>query len=129
MRILLDTSAYSNLLRGNKDVQEIIVSSEVILMSVFVLGELYAGFLGGNNSEKNLAILSKFLSKPSVIELHTTFETSRRFGQIKQQLKASGTPIPAVDIWIAAHSMESKSQLITFDKHFERIPGLHIHKF
>jgi len=35
-----------------------------------------------------------------------------------------GRPIPSNDIWIAAHAMESGSELLSFDRHFEEVDGL-----
>jgi tRNA(fMet)-specific endonuclease VapC len=34
--------------------------------------------------------------------------------------------IPINDIWIAAHTVETGSKLITYDPHFRHIPGLRI---
>lgn len=34
------------------------------------------------------------------------------------------TPIPTNDVWIAAHAMETGSDLISFDRHFAHVPGL-----
>ena len=36
-KILIDTSAYSHLLRGNEDVLEVLGRADLIYMSVFVL--------------------------------------------------------------------------------------------
>lgn len=126
MRILLDTSAYSNFLRGNTDVRNHIHSAEVLIMSVFVMAELKAGFMNGNRPEQNLSLLSKFLSKASVIEIQTTPKTADHFAQIKQGLRESGSPIPTNDIWIAAHSVESNSKLVTFDHHFTKVKDLDV---
>jgi tRNA(fMet)-specific endonuclease VapC len=38
----------------------------------------------------------------------------------------SGTPIPINDIWIAAHSLETGSILVTYDDRFALIPGLRL---
>jgi predicted nucleic acid-binding protein len=43
-------------------------------------------------------------------------------------LKRSGTSILSNDIWIAAQTMETGAELITMDKHFEKIEGL-IYRF
>ncbi|MFH1760016.1 MAG: PIN domain-containing protein [bacterium] len=39
-------------------------------------------------------------------------------------LKEQGTPIPTNDIWIAATAFEMGARLITYDKHFNNVPGL-----
>ena len=50
--------------------------------------------------------------------------TAYRFSRIALQLKQHGTPISTNDIWIAAQTMEHGGELITSDRHFERIAGL-----
>jgi len=50
--------------------------------------------------------------------------TSDRYSRISLQLKQQGAPIPTNDAWIAAQTMEHGAELITFDRHFEKIPGL-----
>ncbi len=46
-KILLDTNAYSRLLKGERAVLDILSSADIVYMSIFVLGELYTGFKGG----------------------------------------------------------------------------------
>jgi tRNA(fMet)-specific endonuclease VapC len=122
--ILLDTNAYTSLLTGDTRVLDTVASAEVVFMSIFVLGELYAGFRGGTKNVKNRNILEKFLVKPTVKILNATSETAEIFGSLKNNLKKAGTPLPINDVWIAAHAMETGSLIITYDCHFEKIPGI-----
>jgi len=39
------------------------------------------------------------------------------------------TPIPTNDIWIASQTMEHGAELITTDRHFEKISGLVYSRF
>jgi len=128
-KIVLDTNAYSRLLAGDNHVLAVTASAEVVFMSVFVLGELYAGFQGGSKQKENLEILKRFLTKPSVKSLHTTGETAEIFGVLKNSLKKSGTPIPINDVWIAAHAIETGSVIVTFDRHFNAIQGIRLWDF
>ena len=103
---------------------DIIGSAEIIYMSVFVLGELYAGFAGGTKERHNKQVLNRFLLKSPVKTLNATSETAKIFGMVKQELKKAGTPLPINDLWIAAHTLETGSTLITYDSHFKKIAGL-----
>ena len=125
-KVLLDTNAYSHLLRGDERIFQTISDANLVYMSIFVVGELFAGFKGGTNELSNKEILNKFLEKPTVKSLDATIETAEVFGQIKDALKQTGTPIPMIDIWIAAHAVETGSVLITYDKHFLKVRGLRI---
>ena len=123
-RILLDTNAYTRLLTGEEDVLDVIGTAETVYMSIFVLGELYAGFAGGIKERGNRDTLNRFLLKPSVKILNATSETAEVFGVLKQDLKKAGTPLPINDVWIAAHALETGSTLITYDGHFKKIAGM-----
>ena len=123
-KVLLDTNAYTHLLRGDKDVLEALGRADTVFMSVFVLGELYAGFKGGDRESANRAQLDDFLRRPTVRVLTAMQETADIFGTIKHRLKKAGTPIPINDVWIAAHATESGSYLMTRDPHFANVAGL-----
>jgi len=125
-KILIDTNSYAKLLAGDKAVLEEINYSDMVYMSVFVIGELYAGFKGGNKEKENLRLLRKFLDKSTVQILTATNETSEVFGNIKSELKKQGKPIPINDVWIAAHTLETGSVLVTYDKHFSHVPGIRL---
>jgi len=125
-KILLDTNAYVRFLRGDEKVMTYLAQADSVYMSVFVLGELYAGFKAGNKERDNRQILERFLLKPTVSVLDATMETADVFGLIMASLKKSGTPIPINDVWIAAHALETGSILVTYDDHFAVIPGLRL---
>ena len=123
-KILLDTNAYSNFLKGDHEILEIISESDIIYLSVFVLAELFYGFKAGSREKKNKDYLRRFLKKPGISILEASMETSRVFSEIKFSLKKTGTPIPINDIWIASHVMESGAELVTYDHHFLKVTGL-----
>ena len=125
-KILLDTNAYVRFLRGDEKVMTYLAQADSVHMSVFVLGELYAGFKTGAKEKDNRQILDRFLLKPTVSVLEATIETADIFGLIMASLRKSGTPLPINDIWIAAHALETGSILVTYDDHFARIPGLRL---
>jgi len=126
MRILLDTNAYSELLRGNDLVLEWLENSEIIILSIIVIAELLTGFKGGTKEKKNNAILQDFATHPKVQIVNASLKTAQIFSEIKHYLKLNGKPMPINDIWIASQSIEFDAKLISFDKHFKEIPKLDI---
>ena len=124
MRLLLDTNAYSNFMRGHENVVQLVRSADQLLMSPFVVGELLFGFRNGSQFEKNRAQLDRFLAMSVVELLPVTLSTSDRYSRIVMDLRQKGRPIPTNDIWIAAHAMESGAELLSRDKHFQEVPGL-----
>lgn len=125
-KIVLDTNAYTRLLTGDNDALETVSSAETVYMSVFVLGELYAGFAGGARERENKDTLQRFLMKSTVKILNATSETAEVFGLVKFNLMKSGKPLPINDVWIAAHALETGAVVVTYDAHFKSIPGLRL---
>ncbi len=128
-KILIDTNAYSSYLLGDEKVLNALSNANIVYMSIIVLAELLTGFKGGSQEISNNEMLQKFLKKPTVQILDATIETSEIFAEIKFSLKKSGNPLPINDIWIASHSVETGSVLITYDEHFTKIPGLRMWDF
>ena len=125
-KILLDTNAYVSFLRGDEKVMSCLARADTVYMSVFVLGELFAGFKAGSKEKGNKELLERFLLKPTVSVLDATMDTADIFGFIMASLRKSGTPIPINDVWIAAQCLETGSLLVTYDNHFAQIPGLRL---
>ena len=124
MRILLDSNAYSHLKRGHDRLVEIVRSSEQILLPLVVIGELLYGFRNGSRPERNTRELHAFLDTPHVSIAAMSLTTADRYSRIAAALRAKGRPIPSNDIWIAAHTMETGADLVSYDRHFDHIDGL-----
>ena len=125
-KILIDTSAYSQLLRGSTEVLDELGRADLVYMSVFVLGELHTGFKSGSQEAQNRDRLERFLSRPTVRIFPATRETAEVFAAIKYALRKADTPLPINDVWVAAHAIETGSVLVTFDSHFKEIRGLRL---
>jgi tRNA(fMet)-specific endonuclease VapC len=123
-RILIDTNAYSAMLSGDDRIADVLATSEAILLSPVVMGELYDGFLNGSRYQENHRILERFRGRPRTIMVPITETTAEWFGRIKHGLRRVGRPIPINDVWIAASCMEHGASLLTLDAHFDEIVGL-----
>lgn len=124
MRVLLDSSAYSELVRGNRQVAEIIRTAEEVLLSAVVLGELLYGFRAGSRYERNAAQIRSFLDSPYVSFVPVGPVTADRYSRVAMSLRAKGRPIPTNDVWIAAHAMETGADLVSGDGHFSHVDGI-----
>ena len=123
-RILLDTSAYSHLMRGNKKISELLDEADEVFLCAIVVGELCAGFKRGSKEQDNKSVLKDFLSVPNVGVLSIDDSTAERYAIILDFLKKCGTPIPTNDIWIAASVMQHGLVLLTSDQHFSLLPHI-----
>jgi tRNA(fMet)-specific endonuclease VapC len=124
VRLLPDTSAYSGFRRGVPSVVEMISRSDSVLISPVMMGELLYGFRKGSKFEQNMKSLRRFLAHEAVEIAPLGEVTADRYSRIVMQLKRDGTPIPINDVWIAAQAMEHGAELLTSDRHFERVAGL-----
>ena len=116
--------AYSALMRSRAGVADRVRRAEHIAQSTTVASELLFGFRSGGRLGKNLSELQTFLDSPYVDVVPVTYTTADRFGRVASDLRAKGRPIPTNDMWIAAHSMETGAELLSFDQHFEAVDGL-----
>ena len=124
MRILLDSNGYSRLMRGDSQVAAVVRDATEILMSAVVIGELLYGFRNGSRFDRNSADLRSFLDNPYVSLVPVGPVTADRYSRIAAALGAKGSPIPANDVWIAAHAMETGADLVSADLHFEAVDGI-----
>ena len=120
-RLCLDTSAYSNFQRGHRRTVDIIDQADWIGLPDVVQGELWAGFLLGNQVERNANALARFLDHAPVETLAIDGGVARVYGEIFVDLRHRGTPLPSNDIWIAATAIHAGASVLTFDSHFGEI--------
>ncbi|HEX4952314.1 MAG TPA: type II toxin-antitoxin system VapC family toxin [Thermoanaerobaculia bacterium] len=124
MRVLLDSNAYSQLERGDLGLATLVRGARELPFSSVVAGEVLAGLRLGSRFERGRASLLAFLADPRVSVVPISLETADRYGRIYAALQKKGRPIPTNDMWIAAHTMETGAELLSFDRHFEAIDGL-----
>lgn len=124
IRIALDTNRLTDLFRGDSALAVQLGACAEIWIPLIVLGEIKAGFYGGNAHRQNEILLNRMLAKPAIGILLPTRETAEHYARLFVQLKKAGTPVPDNDLWIAALALEHDLALITRDKHFRYIPQL-----
>lgn len=96
----------------------------LVYVPSIVFGELYYGAKKSARSDLNLARIDEFASSVEMIDVD--FRDARLYGEIKDQLRKNGRPIPENDIWIAALAMRHELTLVTRDAHFQSVQGLKI---
>lgn len=120
-RLCLDTSAYSNFHRGEPRVVDHLDRALWIGMPSIVLGELWGGFLRGDQVDRNIAQLEEFLAHPVVEVVAVDHEVARIYGEIYADLRSRGQPLPTNDLWIAAAAVREGATILTFDAHFQAV--------
>jgi tRNA(fMet)-specific endonuclease VapC len=127
-RLLLDTSAYSAIRRGDERLRELTQEAQEIHLSPIVLGELRAGFLKGERPAENEAQLQEFLASTRCHVPAIDEETAHRYGAIHDYLRRRGTPVSPNDLWIAASAAQYGLRVVTLDGDFDRIPQVLVTK-
>ena len=124
MRIAIDTNRYVDFARGEADAVERVRRAARVYLPFVVLAELRAGFLGGSRSQRNEAILTRFLGGPRVAVLYPDEQTTHQYARLFRQLRTQGTPIPTNDLWTAALSVQHGLHLFARDRHFDHLPQI-----
>ena len=124
--IVVDTTVWIDYLRTRRsslgdELIKLIDDGRVALVGV-VLAELLRGLRDQNDRER---LESQFRG---VTFLEMTRAAWRRAGIVSADLDRRGEPIPPSDVFIAALTIEGDHELLTRDKHFDRIPDLRLHK-
>jgi tRNA(fMet)-specific endonuclease VapC len=124
VKVVLDTNRLTDLFQGDARLARELGQCDRVLIPLFVLAEMKAGFYGGTRQSRNEALLRSFLSRPTVEVVMPSRETTEHYARLFVQLKRAGTPIPHNDLWIAALTIEHDAVLLTRDRHFGKIPQL-----
>lgn len=124
--IIVDTSVWIEFFR-NEDSQ---VSNHLkqLLRSgkVTLTGMILAEILQGIKSPREVKIVKRNFKALPFIE--TPKEIWQLAGETSASLQKQGITVPLSDILIGIIAIEKGSKIFTFDKHFEKIPNIILHK-
>lgn len=123
-RYLLDSNIVIALFASEKVVLDATYEAEEIFVPSIVIGELYYGAQKSSKHQANIARIDSFVEANVILGCDQ--ETARWYGQIKQELRVKGRPLPENDIWIAALAFQHGLTLVTRDKHFDEVSLLDI---
>ena len=118
----LDTTAVIALFAGEAGLIGRLREAEEIFLPSVVLGELYYGAYRSKRQQENMSRIDQFATESAVLDCGV--ETARRYGEIKNALRAKGKPIPENDIWVAAITVEHGLTLLAHDAHFHEMAEL-----
>ncbi len=122
-RILLDTNIVIAIFAEEPPVIERMAAAEEVFVPAVALGELYYGARKSGRAETNIARIDAFAVAAAILGCDAV--TAQQYGQIKNDLRAKGRPIPENDIWIGAVAIQHDLTVATRDDdHFSQISGL-----
>jgi tRNA(fMet)-specific endonuclease VapC len=121
--VIVDTNALSAIAEGQPRAVAQLAGAQRLAIPVIVLGEYRFGIAQSRRKTEYERWLTETLTGYTVLEIGE--ETSTRYADIRVELKRAGTPIPANDTWIAALCRQHALPLMSQDKHFDLVTGIH----
>lgn len=126
-KFLLDTNIVIALFKNDNLIKEKIIEATEIFISNVTVGELYFGAYKSERVANNISQIEDFIVSNAI--LNCDLATAKYYGQIKNQLKIKGKPIPENELWIAAIAMQCNLTLVSRDRHFKEINNLSLQKW
>jgi tRNA(fMet)-specific endonuclease VapC len=121
-KFLLDANIVVALFKDDPVIRERLSRRPRVLASAVVLGELYYGAQKSTRLDKHLRQINRFLTRAAVLE--SDAGTAYEYGQIRNELRIKGRPIPENDIWIAATAKQHDLTIVSRDDHFAEVDKL-----
>lgn len=121
MKYEFDTTAYSELLRGNEEVGKLLSTGTEILVPQVVIAELRYGFRLGTRQAENEKLLHRFVASKKIRIVLADNATTDYFVNIAVFARKKGVQLSTHDIWIAALAEQWDATLVTFDKDFTHL--------
>jgi len=120
--LILDTNALSAAADRDPAALEVVARAHRLAVPVIVLGEYQLGIAQSRHRTEYENWLREWIGTVTVLDIDD--ETTHHYAAIGLELKRSGKPIPANDLWIAALCRQHSLPLVSQDRHFDLVKGL-----
>jgi tRNA(fMet)-specific endonuclease VapC len=124
---MLDTNTISMVSRATSPMLDLRLSrvvDEQVCLSVVTEGEVLFGLAKSPDATRKAALMHAMLVKFAI--LPWTSKTAAIYGTLRADMRRAGRALGALDMMIAAHSLEMGTTLVTADAAFQHVPGLTI---
>lgn len=123
--VIADTSVLIDFFKGKGEfVEEItrLLQENRLVITGIIIAELLQGMKGLREEDR----IADLLTAISPVELTTDLWV--KAGKMALSLRRKGVTLPLTDVAIAILAIEHDLSVFSLDKHFEKIPGVKIHK-
>lgn len=121
--MILDTNALSAAADREPAALEVVARAGRLAVPVIVLGEYRLGIAQSRRRADYENWLREWVAAVTVLDIDE--ETTHHYAAIGLELKRIGKPIPANDLWIAALCRQHALPLLSRDRHFDLVAGMH----
>lgn len=122
--LMLDTNAVSVIVKGQASTLSASLNDRLFCISVITEAELRFGLVRRAVNADLRRIVENFLV--SVDIRPWTSASAQRYGPLRKELEALGKPLAPMDLLIATHALTEDCTLISADRAFAQVPGLHL---
>ena len=122
-RLILDTNALSAVAEEDPSIMENLAGAQQLALPVVVIGEYRYGIAQSRHRVRYRRWLDGLISDCTVLDISE--HTTRHYAAISIELRQAGTPIPTNDLWNAALSRQYSHPLLSRDRHFDAVSGIH----
>ncbi|HEY1656910.1 MAG TPA: type II toxin-antitoxin system VapC family toxin [Candidatus Sulfotelmatobacter sp.] len=120
--MIIDTNALSAVAEDHPDVVALLARSDQMAIPVVVLAEYRFGIAQSRHRAAYENWLAELLHDSLVLDVNEA--TAIRYAEIALELKRTGKPIPANDLWIAALCRQHSLPLLSRDRRFDSVAGM-----
>lgn len=121
--MIVDTNALSAWRQGDEKLLPNLTSRGPLSVTVITVGEYQAGLLKSRLRSEGERWLNDVLAIVTVLPV--TLATSYHYAAIRSEQRDKGRPIPANDLWIAALARQHRLPVLSRDRHFDLVEGVH----
>ena len=121
--MILDTNALSAAADRDSAALQVVARAERLAVPVIVLGEYRLGIAQSRHRATYESWLQDWIAAVTVLDVDEG--TTHSYAAIALELKRRGKPIPTNDLWIAALCRQHSLPLLSRDRHFDLVTGLH----
>lgn len=123
---MLDTNTVSHLLREHPVVTKriVVVPMASLCISAVTEGELLFGLAKRPAAKRLHVAVRQFLRRVDVLPWGTS--TAEHYGIVRADMERRGKILASLDLLIATHALSVDAVLVTNDKAFSQMVGLHV---
>jgi tRNA(fMet)-specific endonuclease VapC len=120
--LILDTNAISALFTEDRALTSLLGGTDRHHLPTIVIGEYRYGLMRSRDRGALARLLDELIA--ASIVLPVDLATTAHYATVRDELRATGTPIPENDVWIAALARQHGLPVVSRDVHFDHVRQL-----
>lgn len=123
--LMLDTNAVSAIIKDRAKTLSAILNERSSCISVITEAELRFGLVRRAINTDLRRIVENYLASVDILPWSSA--SAQRYSLLRTELETLGKPLASMDLLIASHAMAENCTLVSADRAFAQVPGLHLY--